>query len=108
MGEQGGAILTWLEKSDRFLRTGRQALTGGDYETAVSRAYYAVFHAVHALLGERQVIGSHVELIRRCVSGIEHTLGLMLLARWEANIGICDARSSVFTGGGTRPTTNCR
>ncbi len=56
-----------LEKAERFLRTAQQALRDGDYESCVSRAYYAVFHAVHALLDLDEPIRSHVELIRRCV-----------------------------------------
>lgn len=57
----------WLEKAERFLSTSRQALSAGDSETAVSRAYYGVFHAIHALLNEREVLGSHTEVINRCV-----------------------------------------
>ena len=56
-----------LEKAERFLRTARQALRDGDYESCVSRGYYAVFHAIHALLDREESIRSHVELIRRSV-----------------------------------------
>lgn len=48
-----------LEKAERFLRTARLALREGDHETSVSRAYYSVFHGIHALLGAAETIGRH-------------------------------------------------
>lgn len=56
-----------LEKAERFLRTAQRALRDGDYESAVSRAYYAVFHSIHALLNEPETRENHPEVIRRCV-----------------------------------------
>ena len=40
----------WLEKSRRFLRSGNALLELGDPDSAVGRAYYAMFHAAEALL----------------------------------------------------------
>ena len=42
-----------IEKAERFLRAAESALASDDWETAVSRAYYAVFHAVIAVLETR-------------------------------------------------------
>jgi uncharacterized protein (UPF0332 family) len=39
-----------LQKARRFLRVARAALGDQDYETALSRAYYGVYHAVIVLL----------------------------------------------------------
>jgi hypothetical protein len=49
-------IKGYLEKAERKLKVAEKLLRSDDYEDAVSRAYYAVFHAVQALLlteGER-------------------------------------------------------
>ena len=40
----------WLEKSRRFLRSGYALLKLGDPDSAVGRAYYAMFHTAEALL----------------------------------------------------------
>lgn len=56
-----------LEKADRYVETARNCLRESDFESSVSRAYYAVYHAIHALLDPKKPIGSHVELIRECV-----------------------------------------
>ena len=37
-------------KAERFLNAAERALESGDWETAVSRSYYAVYHAVICLL----------------------------------------------------------
>lgn len=53
-------IKGYLEKAERKLKVAEKLLRSDDYEDAVSRAYYAVFHAVQALLlteGERA--GTH-------------------------------------------------
>lgn len=39
-----------LDKSERGLKASRMHLTAGDHDFAVSRAYYAMFHMVEALL----------------------------------------------------------
>jgi uncharacterized protein (UPF0332 family) len=44
-----------LQKAGRFMTAATRALAGGDLETAVSRAYYARFHACIALLESRSV-----------------------------------------------------
>lgn len=49
-------IKGYLEKAERKLEVAEKLLRSEDYEDAVSRAYYAVFHAAQALLlteGER-------------------------------------------------------
>lgn len=46
----------YMEKAKKKLEVAGKLLKSGDYEDAVSRAYYAVFHAAQALLlteGER-------------------------------------------------------
>jgi uncharacterized protein (UPF0332 family) len=53
-------IKGYLEKAERKLKVAEKLLRSDDYEDAVSRAYYAVFHAAQALLlteGERA--GTH-------------------------------------------------
>jgi uncharacterized protein (UPF0332 family) len=42
-----------LEKCRRLLRSASLLLADGDYESAVSRAYYAMFHAAEALLASK-------------------------------------------------------
>ena len=39
-----------LEKAEQKLNTAEKLLTTGDYDDAISRAYYSMFHAVSALL----------------------------------------------------------
>ena len=49
-------IKGYLEKAERKLKVAEKLLRSDDYEDAVSRAYYAVFHAAQGLLlteGER-------------------------------------------------------
>jgi uncharacterized protein (UPF0332 family) len=43
-------IKAYLEKADQKLAVARRLLASFDHDDAVSRAYYAAFHAVHALL----------------------------------------------------------
>ena len=40
----------WLEKSRRFLRSSAALMELEDFDSAASRAYYAMFHAAEALL----------------------------------------------------------
>ena len=42
-----------LDKAERFLQAAGRAFEADDWETTVSRAYYAVYHAVIALLEEK-------------------------------------------------------
>ncbi len=50
MAELNGSQIARIEKADRFLRTAQQALQGQDYESCISRAYYAVFHSMCTLV----------------------------------------------------------
>jgi uncharacterized protein (UPF0332 family) len=43
-------IKGYMEKADKKLKAARRLLETGDYEDAVSRAYYAVYHAAQSLL----------------------------------------------------------
>jgi uncharacterized protein (UPF0332 family) len=43
-------INAYLEKADQKLAVSRKLLASSDHDDAVSRAYYAAFHAVRALL----------------------------------------------------------
>jgi len=45
-----GLIAAYLEKADQKLAVARRLLASLDHDDAVSRAYYAAFHAVRALL----------------------------------------------------------
>ncbi len=45
-----GLIAAYLEKAEQKLAVARRLLASSDYDDAVSRAYYAAFHAVRALL----------------------------------------------------------
>lgn len=50
----------YLQKAENKLKVAEKLLVTGDYEDAVSRAYYAVFHATQALLlTEGQKAESH-------------------------------------------------
>jgi len=60
-----------LEKAALFLQTSQLALTGGDHESCVSRAYYAVFNCMVALTPsvENEATGrtdSHDKVIDSC------------------------------------------
>ncbi|MBI5379945.1 MAG: HEPN domain-containing protein [Nitrospirae bacterium] len=49
-------IRGYIQKAEKKLQVAERLLASGDYEDAVSRAYYAVFHAAQGLLfteGER-------------------------------------------------------
>lgn len=49
-------VIGYIQKANKKLEVAEKLLKSGDYEDAVSRAYYAVFHATQALLlteGER-------------------------------------------------------
>ncbi len=43
-------IVGYLAKAEQKLRVAEKLFKGGDWEDAVSRAYYAAFHAAQALL----------------------------------------------------------
>lgn len=42
-----------LQKADRAINAGTNALAGGHVESAAGRAYYAMFYVAEALLNER-------------------------------------------------------
>ena len=45
-----GLIEAYLQKADQKLAVARRLLAASDYDDSISRAYYAAFHAVKALL----------------------------------------------------------
>lgn len=47
-----------IRKAERSLQTARRIAADGDYDFAVSRAYYAVFYAMQAVLASRGVKSS--------------------------------------------------
>ena len=51
------ASSSWrLAKAERFLAAAQRALDADDWETATSRAYYAVYHAMIAVLETKEGI----------------------------------------------------
>lgn len=50
MTESAGQIQSMLRKEDRKLAAAERLLETGDWEDASSRAYYAAFHAISAVL----------------------------------------------------------
>jgi len=53
-----------IKKAKRFLRTAELALKDGDYDSCVSRAYYAMFFAAEAVLLSRDIkASSHAGVI---------------------------------------------
>ncbi len=51
------ASSSWrLAKAERFLTAAQRALDAGDWETAVSRSYYAAYHAVIAVFETKEGI----------------------------------------------------
>ena len=56
-----------LAKAEQFLGTARMVIESEDHESSVSRAYYAVFHAIRALLDLGEPPESHPQIIDRCV-----------------------------------------
>jgi len=52
-----------IEKSEEKLKAARSLLDGGFFDDAISRAYYAIFHAASAvLLSEEMTVESHSAL----------------------------------------------
>ena len=49
------ATATLFRRADRYLASSHALIRLGDYESAVSRAYYAMYYAARAALGERDV-----------------------------------------------------
>lgn len=48
----------FLKKSERFLITSKLSLENGDYDSSVSRCYYAMFYAAQALLLKHGLIAA--------------------------------------------------
>ena len=57
-------IKNMLEKAERKLKSAKKLFEIGEYEDAVSRAYYAVFHAISAvLLSKGLTFSKHAQVI---------------------------------------------
>lgn len=72
----------YIEKAEKKLGVAEKLLKSDDYEDAVSRAYYAVFHAVQALLlTEGQRAESH--------KGVVTLFGLLFVktGKFSRNLG---------------------
>lgn len=72
----------YLEKAERKLEVAEKLLKSDDYEDAVSRAYYAVFHAAQALLlTEGEKAETH--------KGVVTLFGLLFVktGRFKKNLG---------------------
>ncbi len=53
-----------IEKADRYLRSAELLIQDSDYDSAVSRAYYAMFYAAQAALLKREMtFSSHKAVI---------------------------------------------
>lgn len=72
----------YLQKAEKKLSVAEKLSRSDDYEDAVSRAYYAVFHAAQALLlSEGQQAGTH--------KGVVTLFGLMFVktGKFRRNLG---------------------
>ncbi len=58
----------WLAKGSVFLSTAGQAYRDDDFDSCVSRSYYAVFYAINALIPEALAYSSHVAVFNLCSS----------------------------------------
>jgi uncharacterized protein (UPF0332 family) len=72
----------YIQKAQKKLEVAERLLKSGDYDDAVSRAYYAVFHATQALLLTE---GQHAETHK----GIVSLFGLLFVktGKFDRNIG---------------------
>ena len=52
------AIRDLIEKAEKFLSTAEQALITGDYDSCVSRCYYAMFFMAEAVLLTKNITAS--------------------------------------------------
>jgi uncharacterized protein (UPF0332 family) len=43
-------IKSLIERANRYLKSAKMLLKGGDYESSVSRTYYAMFYSAQAML----------------------------------------------------------
>lgn len=51
-------IRDFIEKAEKFLCTAEQALNAGDYDSCVSRCYYAMFFMAEAVLLTKNITAS--------------------------------------------------
>ena len=75
-------IIGYIQKAESKLKVAKKLFKSGDYEDAVSRAYYAVFHAAQALLlSEGEKAESH--------KGVVTLFGLLFVktGKFNKNIG---------------------
>lgn len=72
----------YLEKAEKKLEVAKRLLASGDYEDAISRAYYAVYHATQALLLTE---GQHAETHK----GVVTLFGLLFVktGKFSKNFG---------------------
>lgn len=64
MNEKIQDIKEFLNKARRKLKNAKEDITLGDYEDAASRAYYAAFHSISAVLFEMNLVfSSHSQTI---------------------------------------------
>ena len=49
-------IKSLVEKAKKYLRSAEILLKEGDYESSVSRTYYAMFYCAQAMLHEKSII----------------------------------------------------
>lgn len=72
----------YMQKAQKKLEVAERLLKSGDYEDAVSRAYYAVFHATQALLLTE---GQHAETHK----GVVSLFGLLFVktGKFNKNLG---------------------
>ncbi|NKQ37724.1 MAG: HEPN domain-containing protein [Chloroflexi bacterium] len=52
------AMVSLLERADKYLQSAQLLLDAGDYESSVSRTYYAMFFAAEALLLSKDISSS--------------------------------------------------
>jgi len=96
-------IQSLIEKSRRYLRSAELLIQDGDYDSAVSRSYYAMFYSAEAALLKREMaFSSHKAVISAfgqyfVKPGIlEKRLGRDLnVAYDERQVGDCESNFSI-------------
>lgn len=57
-------IASLIERANRYLKSSEMLLDDGDYESSLSRAYYAMFYSVEAVLLTKELsFSSHKGVI---------------------------------------------
>ncbi len=85
-------IRDFIEKAEKFLVTAEQALNTGDYDSCVSRCYYAMFFMAEAVLLTKNITAfSHKSVISKFG---EHFVKTKILERYlgKALNDACDTR----------------